>query len=150
MLSKAEIQYLQGQKNISKSYERKLKCLIKKKIDVLRKEIPLLSKLLLDNSGMCEDIMYRIKEVGKLNSFDKQTSSNELHQQMTENQATKYSNVNPEILKPDNKTIVVALDSIKGSTISQTEDEGATKISNWKSNEIMMDASKDIESQNFD
>jgi hypothetical protein len=49
MLSKAEIQYLQGQKQVSKSYERKLKCLIKKKIDSLQKELPLLSKLFGDN-----------------------------------------------------------------------------------------------------
>ncbi len=114
MLSKAEILYLQGQKNVSKSYERKLKCLIKKKMDVLRKEIPLLSKLLLDNSGICEDIMYRIKEAGRLNSFDKQTSSNKLHQQMTDNQATKYSNVNSEILEHDDKKIV-ACEGLEGS-----------------------------------
>ena len=46
MLSKAEILYLQGQKQVSQSYERKLKCLIRKKIEVLQKELPLLSKLL--------------------------------------------------------------------------------------------------------
>ena len=92
MLSKAEILYLQGQKIVSKSYERKLKCLIKRKMDVLRKEIPLLSKLLLDSSGKSEDIMYRIKEVGKLNNFDNHNSDNELNLQITDNQATKYSN----------------------------------------------------------
>ena len=48
MLSKAEIQYLQGQKHVSKSYERTLKYLIRKKIEVLQKEIPLLSNLLTD------------------------------------------------------------------------------------------------------
>jgi hypothetical protein len=89
MLSKAEVQYLQGQKIVSKSYERKLKCLIKRKIDVLRKEIPLLSKLILDNSGKPEDIIYRIKEVGKLNSFDNHNSDNELNQRITDNQSTK-------------------------------------------------------------
>ena len=56
MLSKAEILYLQGQKNVSKSYERKLKCLIRKKMDVLQKELPLLSKLLGDDVGIFEDI----------------------------------------------------------------------------------------------
>ena len=45
MLSKAEILYLQGQKQVSQSYERKLKCLIRKKIEVLQKELPLLSRL---------------------------------------------------------------------------------------------------------
>jgi hypothetical protein len=46
MFSKAEILYLQGQKHISRSYERKLKCLIRKKLEVLQSELPLLSKLL--------------------------------------------------------------------------------------------------------
>ncbi len=44
MLSKAEVQYLQGQKMVSGSYERKLKCLIRKKVENLKKELPLLSK----------------------------------------------------------------------------------------------------------
>ena len=75
MLSKAEILYLQGQKIVSKSYERKLKCLIKRKIDVFRKETPLLSKLILDNSCKSEDIIYRVKEAGKLSNFDNRNSN---------------------------------------------------------------------------
>ena len=101
MLSKAEVQYLQGQKIVSKSYERKLKCLIKRKMDVLRKEIPLLSKLILDNSGIYDDIMYRIKEVGKLNSFDNRNSNNELNHQITDNQATKFSNLDSNGIEID-------------------------------------------------
>ena len=47
LLSKAEIQFLQGQKTISKSYEYKLKSIIKKKLSILvDKELPLLSSLL--------------------------------------------------------------------------------------------------------
>ena len=43
LVSKAEIQYLQGQKVISKSYEYKLKSIIKKKLAILMdKVIPLL------------------------------------------------------------------------------------------------------------
>jgi hypothetical protein len=46
LLSKSEIQFLQGQKQISKSYEYKLKSIIKKKISILLdKEIPLEKKL---------------------------------------------------------------------------------------------------------
>ena len=46
LLSKAEIQFLQGQKQVSKSYEYKLKSIIKKKISLLvDKELPLLAKL---------------------------------------------------------------------------------------------------------
>ena len=56
MLSNAKLQYLQGHKQISKSYERKLKCLIRKKIEVLQKELPLLSKLLRNEVGSVADI----------------------------------------------------------------------------------------------
>ena len=56
MLSKAEILYLQGQKQVSQSYERKLKCLIRKKLDVLQKELPLLSKLFGDSVNSFMDI----------------------------------------------------------------------------------------------
>jgi len=45
------------------------------KIDVFRKETPLLSKLILDNSCKSEDIIYRVKEVGKLSSFDNRNSN---------------------------------------------------------------------------
>ncbi len=46
LLSKSEIQYLQGQKQVSKSYEYKLKSIIKKKVaNLMDKEIPLLSTL---------------------------------------------------------------------------------------------------------
>ncbi len=46
LLSKSEIQFLQGQKIVSKSYEYKLKSVIKRKIStLLEKELPLLSQL---------------------------------------------------------------------------------------------------------
>ena len=49
MLSKAEIQYLQGQKQVSKSFERKSRCLIRKKVGVLQKEMPLVSNIFAGN-----------------------------------------------------------------------------------------------------
>lgn len=46
LLSKAEISYLQGKKQVSKSYEYKLKSIIRKKItNLLNNELPLLSPL---------------------------------------------------------------------------------------------------------
>jgi hypothetical protein len=50
LLSKSEIQFLQGQKKIvSKSYEYKLKSIIKKKVsNLLDKELPLISTLFPD------------------------------------------------------------------------------------------------------
>ncbi len=50
MLSKAEIQYLQGQKRVSKSYEMNLKCLIRKKLEVLHEELPLIANLFTGNT----------------------------------------------------------------------------------------------------
>ncbi len=45
LLSKSEIQYLQGQKQVSKSYEYKLKSIVKKKVSAfLQNELPLLSQ----------------------------------------------------------------------------------------------------------
>ncbi|KAA2278756.1 MAG: hypothetical protein AB7V56_16260 [Candidatus Nitrosocosmicus sp.] len=49
LLSRAEVQFLQGQEVISKSYEYKLKSIIKKKlVTLVDKELPLLSSLLRD------------------------------------------------------------------------------------------------------
>ena len=49
MLSKAEILYLQGEKQFSASYEYKLKSILKKKItNFLDKELPLLTSLFPD------------------------------------------------------------------------------------------------------
>ena len=46
LLSKTEIQFLQGKKQVSKSYEYKLKSIIKKKLAILiDKELPLLISL---------------------------------------------------------------------------------------------------------
>ncbi len=46
LLSKSEIQYLRGHKQVSRSYEYKLKSIIKKKVaNLMSKDIPLVSKL---------------------------------------------------------------------------------------------------------
>ena len=121
-------------------------------MEILRKEIPLLSKLLHDNSGLSKDMMYRIKEASHLHGFDIESSRNELHLQQSRNHATKYSNVNPDILEFDSKKIaaIEGLTGLKDSTDSQTEDGDATEFSNSKSNDIEVNTGKDIESQNLD
>ena len=49
LLSRAEIQFLQGQKQVSKTYEYKLKSILKKKLsNLLDNDLPLLSSLFLD------------------------------------------------------------------------------------------------------
>jgi len=45
LLSKSEIQFLKGQKQVSKSYERKLKYIIRKKVESLEDELPLVARL---------------------------------------------------------------------------------------------------------
>jgi hypothetical protein len=53
LLSKSEIQYLRGEKPVSKSYEYKLKSIIKRKIStLLDKELPLLSQSFPDLSNL--------------------------------------------------------------------------------------------------
>ena len=63
-----------------------------------------------DNSGKSEDIIYRIKEVGKLSSFDNRNSNNELNQQIIDDQATKYGNINSENLQSGIKKIAAQED----------------------------------------
>ena len=68
MLSKAEVQYLQGQKQVSQSYERKLKCLIRKKIEVLQMELPLLSKLLTGKRILSSTACDQVREPGPISN----------------------------------------------------------------------------------
>ena len=63
-----------------------------------------------DNSGKSEDKIYRIKEVGKLSSFDNRNSNNELNQQIIDDQATKYGNINSENLQSGIKKIAAQED----------------------------------------
>ena len=63
LLSKYEVLYLQGQKRISKSYEYKLKSVIRKKINhLLGKDLPLLSKSFPDVG---------LTDFSKINGFNK-------------------------------------------------------------------------------
>ena len=55
MLSKTEVLYLSGQMKVSKSYEYKLKSIIRKKIsNLLNNELPLLSSLFPPNHDLTE------------------------------------------------------------------------------------------------
>ncbi len=55
LLSISEIQFLQGQKDVSKSYEYKIKSIIKKKIsNLMDKEIPLLTNLFPNLNNLTE------------------------------------------------------------------------------------------------
>ena len=93
-LSKAEIQFLKGQKQVSKSYERKLKCVIKRKIEVLKDELPLLSKILnikeilLDATNTSESQITDDLDILKLN----QATEFSNHNDKDDGVATEFSN----------------------------------------------------------
>ena len=96
--------------------------------------------------------MYRIKEAGRLNRFDKQTFSNESHPQRPRSHATKYSNVSSDIVENDSKKIVTfeGLEEFKGATNGQIEDREATEFSNSKSNDLEVANMEVVNSQNVD
>ena len=74
LLSKSEIQFLQGQKQVSKSYEYKLRSILNKKIvTLLNKELPLLNSLfphLLDLTKISKNQLIGQK-AGHLTKFSK-------------------------------------------------------------------------------
>lgn len=85
MLSKAEILYLHGQKQVSGSYERKIKCLIRKKIENLKKELPLIAKIFpIDNLWNDVDASVDLKNDRSSNSI--------FYSAATENSNSKTNN----------------------------------------------------------
>ncbi|MDF0682477.1 MAG: hypothetical protein P0116_16085, partial [Candidatus Nitrosocosmicus sp.] len=119
-------------------------------MEVLRKEIPLLAKLILDNSGKYDDIMYRIKEVGKLNSFDNHNPDNELSHQIAYNQATEYGNMYSENIQYDSKKIAAQEDHEGSRAYDPFQNiQGATQFSNVVSNDLEIDGRKIVKSQDI-
>ncbi|MDF0680700.1 MAG: hypothetical protein P0116_07020 [Candidatus Nitrosocosmicus sp.] len=92
MLSKAEIQYLQGQKQVSKSYERKLRCLIRKKVEVLQKELPLLSSIFAGNIKSVFSEILNEKDGSRLAS-GQENIIKDFQYSINKNSATEFSNV---------------------------------------------------------
>ncbi len=130
MLSKAVILYLQGQKQVSQSYERKLKCLIRKKMAVLQKELPLLSKLFGDGVNSFMDISTTTK-LAAPSAKDKR-SFNPSSQPLTpNNSATKFSNLQKNESIFENEKLV-AREGVEGSMSSSNDHPSfnATKFSN--------------------
>ena len=132
MLSKAEILYLQGQKQVSQLYERKLKCLIRKKMEVLQKELPLLSKLFADNFKNFSCEIMKTNDAPPLPTKQEKKNSPELYSKALEVKcATKFSNMQAngvKVVYGNNK----AREGLEGSKSSSTEHQTseATKFSN--------------------
>ena len=148
MLSKAEIQYLRGEKQISKSYERKLKCLIRKKVAILRKEIPLLSRLFLENLELPVESNSLDKKAGAPPNRPPTVGLNEIDpsQSHLEISATKFSNSSQDTADLT-RLAVGAWEGLEGSKDSSHDlcksqatkfgnavKETATKTSNFEVN----------------
>ena len=140
MLSKAEILYLQGQKHISRSYERKLKCLIRKKLEVLQRELPLLSKLLKNEVRSFADISATTVIAAPV-AKDKR-GFNQPNQPLTpNNRATEFSNAESKGIEIDagkdiksqnseGFTHLVMDNSTPATEFGNEGCDGATKYSN--------------------
>jgi hypothetical protein len=117
MLSNAEIQYLLGQKHVSKSYERKLKCLIRKKVEVLRNELPLISSLLGKNAKSVFSEFVTEKEIPATFIKQEGTGKANLSQHSNNiNLATKSSNGQPNEVNSSKKS--GACEGLEGSSSS--------------------------------
>jgi hypothetical protein len=90
LLSKSEIQFLQGQKQVSKSYEYKIKSIIKKKTSTLMyKELPLLVKLFPD---------YNLTITSKKIDNEKHNNLTEFSKNSNEKPLTKPTKISKKFL----------------------------------------------------
>ncbi len=86
-------------------------------------------------ANYARDLMYRIKEVGRLNSSENHNSNNELHQQIADNQATEYSNINSENIESDSKKMAAHEDLESSKAPEQYQSiQCATEFSNTRYN----------------
>ena len=122
MLSKAEILYIQGQKQFSQSYERKLKCLIRKKVEVLQKELPLLSKLFADNFKNFSCEFMNTNEEAPLPTKQGKMESPDLYTQGSKvKRATKFSNVESNEIETDATRIVRSQNFVESALFVKDE-----------------------------
>ena len=142
MLSRAEIQYLQGQKQVSKSYGRKLKCIIRKKLEILCNEFPLLSILF---ANEVRPVLYGLK-LGEFNPSKRCNENLAKPNQQLEvrEHATKFSNFQLDAIELGAKSLVER-DGVEGSkTYDQSQIvHAATEFSNNKSNDATKNSNSD-------
>ena len=142
MLSKAEVLYLQGQKQVSKSYERKLKCIIRKKLELLRNEFPLLSKLFANEVRR----IFSGLNSGEFNPSDRCNENLARPNQQFEirEHATKFSNFPLDTVEFNVKT-PVEREELEGSkTSNQSQNlQTATKFSNNKADAATKNSNSD-------
>jgi hypothetical protein len=131
MLSKAEVLYLQGQKQVSNSYERKLKCLIRKKVEVLEKELPLLSKLLGHRFNSLTDISKTLA-LSEPIAKDSRNSTETSLSFTAVNRATEFSNASSSDDGYEDMNMSMPREGLEGLKSSSTLQKiiGATDFSN--------------------
>lgn len=127
MLSKAEVLFLQGNKKVSKSYERKLRCIIRKKLDILLKEFPLLSKLFVDE---VQTLLSSQIDESISNKEGDETVHRSGQKLAIDNSATVFGNSISTHQDQARSTKIADRESIEGSKASNPASTVATEFSN--------------------
>ena len=129
MLSKAELLYLQGHKAVSKSYERKIRCIIRKKMETLQKELPLLSKLFVNEFQTLLSIQ---PSHGSIPVKEENERLQRSSQQLTINDsnATESGNCKLNNIEQEGSKKLVDCESIEGSKTSNPGSNEATEFGN--------------------
>lgn len=131
MLSKAEIQYLQGQKQVSKSFERKSRCLIRKKVGVLQKELPLISNIFAGNIKFVFSEILNEKDGQPQPLREKDWNMNNIRNFKEQNPAPEFSNgiIRSNEIDKDNLGDGEGLEGSKSSS-NDLQTSEATKFGN--------------------
>ena len=134
MLSKGEVQYHQGHKVVSKSYERKLRCIIRKKLEILQNEFPLLSKLFVNevNTFLNDQTSHALIQIKEGNEWLEE-SGQELA--INHSAATVFGNTNVNYIKQVKIRKLEDRESIEGSKTSNPAPKEATEFSNFSKEE---------------
>jgi hypothetical protein len=127
LLSKSEIHFLQNQKQVSKSYEYKLKSILKKKLSVLlEKELPLLSKLFsdFDITVLSNNANKEFKDLTIFSKIANEKTLNNLTK-ISKNIQNKEEDTLPKPIK------LVACEGLEGSNLTPNDssNEKATEYS---------------------
>jgi hypothetical protein len=130
MLSKAEVLYLHGQKQVSKSYERKLKCIIRKKLEILQTEFPLLSKLFVNEVRPLLDTQIPTESMPVKEEYERLQSSSQ--QSAVDNSVTIFGNSKLNNVEQVGSEKLVAREGLEGSKTLNPALSEATEFSNGK------------------
>jgi len=150
LLSKSEIQFLQGQKQVSKSYKYKLKSVIKKKLfTLLEKELPLLSKLFPTydltaiNSKLNNEKQINLTKYSKIPYKTSLDNLTKISKKRVDSHYNIQSKIGYDEIKP---TKLVACEGLEGSkhAYNDHKQQKATENSNYKKEKINQRRERDL------